>query len=312
MSTPQPPATAGNTPALGSQSGAGTRVVDEVSALQSRLTKQILEAIQAEKLSAICAHEVSQVVRIHNAALRDFEALRADTQHFLAALSRRHCRVQNEELGLENRVKSPLEIAIDAGFWDADRACDLTLKPVCVSRNLEPELFALSAAEAATQLQLDLQLAVEKFVADVLSVLDLLVELRVVGKIEWPIPIACRFRFFQTTVNGSVRETDDTVTRDDGRWQQKIRQTEVTHTLHANEQHLASARRTELPVYHGSMPLRVRELTDEIPAWLTVCIDVVDGDLFRSEVLEQSLGTEMHEEIVSETKVPMTKIPRWF
>jgi hypothetical protein len=57
------------------------------------------------------------------------------------------------------------------------------------------------------------------------------------------------------------------------------------------------------------MPIRVDELTDEIPAWITVCVDVSDGDLFRAEVVEQTLGTEIHEEVVSETRLPHDEDP---
>ena len=52
------------------------------------------------------------------------------------------------------------------------------------------------------------------------------------------------------------------------------------------------------------MPIRVRELCDQIPIWLEERIDVVDGDLFRCDTVQKHLKTEQHSEFVEETKLP--------
>ena len=99
------------------------------------------------------------------------------------------------------------------------------------------------------------------------------------------------------------RERNETVDQDGKQFRRKYRQTETTHTLHGQQQHLADARRTELPTYQRSMPIRVRELCDVIPTWLEDRIDVVDGNLFRTDRAEEHLRTEVQSVLLEETEV---------
>jgi hypothetical protein len=234
--------------------------------------------------------------------LQQLKTIHGQAEAFVETLCGRHYVTDDDRLDALRIAKTSAVIATEAG----KDFTFLTLDPIRVSVNLEPELFARSPAEGAIQLQRDLTESVRKFVDDFLAVLDKLVELRVVGTIEWPIPTGCRFRFFRTHLEVSAeREWDETSL--DGRKQTRrtYHRTYTAHTLHGQQQHLADARRTELPTYTRSMPQGVRELCDDIPTWLEERVDVVDGDLFRSDAVEEHIRTETQTDLVRETETEL-------
>ncbi len=266
---------------------------DDLSALRTDLVRTISATVSSHRLTPDACQEMSDVVKTYSASLQQLKTIHGQAEAFVETLCGRHYVTDDDRLDALRIAKTPAVIATEAG----KDFTFLTLDPIRVSVNLEPELFALSPAEGAIQLQRDLTESVRKFVDDFLAVLDKLVELRVVGTIEWPIPTGCRFRFFQTHLEVSAENARNEIFLQDGQWfRREHRRTYTAHTLHGQQQHLADARRTELPTYTRSMPQRVRELCDDIPTWLEERVDVVDGDLFRSDRVEEHLRTEVLED----------------
>ncbi len=275
---------------------------DELSVLRTDLVQKISSVVGECHVAPQDGQELTDVVQAYNASLKELRTIREDAVGFIELLCGRHFVHDDQHVsGTRQSVKTASDVATTAG-----KPRDfLTLNPIRVSVNLEPGLFGLSVLEGARQLQADLRQSVEDFVANFLEIMDRLVELRVVGTIDWPVPTACRFRFFHVKLE-TVKDTHVTgISSRNGRdWKQTYRQTETAHTLHGEQQHLAQARRTELPAYQQTMPIRVRELCDQIPIWLEERIDVVDGDLFRCDTVQKHLKTEQHSEFVEETKLP--------
>ena len=277
-----------------------TQTYNDLSVLRADLIRRISTVVSWGEMTPKVPTELSEVVQAYNTSLRNLQSIREEAVALVELLCRRHYVTDDESLDALKRAKSSQTIATEAG-----KAADyLTLDLICVSVNLEPGLFALPLDEGHLQLQNDLQQSAEDFVDNFLDIMDKLVGLRVVGTIDWPIPTACRFRFFQTKID-VVEEQDviRTTNKDGKQWRQKYRQTETAHTLHGQQQHLAYARRTELPTYQRTMPIRVRELCDAIPMWLEDRVDVVDGDLFRSDKVEQHLRNETQSELLEETEL---------
>ena len=279
---------------------------DERNALRSDLIRLLVANISADKLAAKHGVELTETVQSYNASLFALQTIRAETESFIETLCARHFRTNQPHLARREYTDATATV-----LSSADKPADyLSLPAVRVSVNLEPGLFGLSAAEGTEQLAGDLRKVIEQFVDGFCQVLARMVEIRVLGTIEWPVPTACRIRYFHTQVDATREREIETETRKENRnWRQTIRETEVNYTLHGQQQHLAHARRIELPTYRGSMPIRVRQLCDTVPIWLTDRIDIVDGQLFRSDHVEEHLRTESQAELVEETQLSFLDDP---
>ena len=77
--------------------------------------------------------------------------------------------------------------------------------------------------------------AVQKFVNYFLNFMERLLEIRAMEVIQWPIPTACRFRFFDIEFTPEYGHSTKMSCNETDEFRQSFRQTDTTLTLHGRQ-----------------------------------------------------------------------------
>jgi len=273
-----------STPA--SPSYATLDVAAQVKLLTQRLSDFFWSQLKLPASAAgLTGHQA--IVKSYNDSLQTLQAFRSELNLLLQQLSQ--ARVSVNEAAATRRDQLRQFAAREAGnIYTASK-----IPQIPISTHLHAELFGDEVDEVLSYLLADLQQAAEKLARDFVAALENFTEQSVVGQISWPVETACRFRYFELQVAEKSVKSKVEITQDDDSATTTTTTTGVINfDLLIQRQQLAAAQRFSLPQYASLIPARVRSLLDVIPTWLRPEIEIVEGDLFRSDKGKQRLKTE--------------------
>lgn len=165
------------------------------------------------------------------------------------------------------------------------------------------ELAACPRPEIEQILQSGLRKAVQKFVAQFVDGLGVLVDRSVAGLVHWTGPNTVKYHFFRRrvvgdsferrTIRGPMQLRDDSDAPGDPRRWKRVHKTttssQVVYTLGHHRHHAVDAFHTTIDNSKVVMPPFVQTLVAAIPDWMRPVIRVVDGYLIREEISEHEI-----------------------
>ena len=186
------------------------------------------------------------------------------------------------------KARRPLLVAVDQIIVPLEPilTADLIVQPLAVIQEEVRNWLQVSSRAITNQLVLSLHT---------------LVQMDVVGIIEWPGPRACKLHFFRHIV-----DQDRVRTRSSSKVQRVARNTlsiEEWERVQArnrfgierHEHHVMNAEARELRQTRYPIPLEHKELIDRIPEWLRPHVRVLEGDLILERVVQRTLSEEQWE-----------------
>ena len=280
-----------------SRSVKGSASLTDVDYVKKSLTDRILSRLGFTQHDYSGRGTVKEVVKTYGRSIERLGSVRDEAAQFIEALCKTHFYIHERDAQRVDRLQQAATEEL------GNLLNDVRLSSISVSPNLEAELFTLDAFDAYSLLRDHLHRSVEGFVENFFAVLDRLVEHQVVGEIEWPLETGCRFRCFET----HLRERDVNTTRSD----MTITTTgKIDVEIHGQRQHLIETTRYSLPKYPRLIPQRFHNLLEECPTWLRPEVEVVEGDLFRSDTGKHLVKTKRWlEERVLQRQLPRLERP---
>ena len=131
--------------------------------------------------------------------------------------------------------------------------------------------------------------------------LHTLVEMDVVGIIEWPGPRACKLNFFRHTIEQDrVGSRKTTTVRQVTRRTLAVEEWERPrarnrYSIERHEHHVMNAEARELEQTRYPIPREYNELIDCIPEWLSPHVRVLEGDLILERIVQRQIREEQWE-----------------
>lgn len=182
-------------------------------------------------------------------------------------------------------------------------------EPLCnavqqVNRPLEPVLTADLIAQPLNEITpvLNNWLRQSSFTvaAQLLLSMHVLVELDVVGLIEWPGNTACKLNFFRHRVTQEQLRSRQTQTvEDDGMWMRfetwEQFEGRNQYSIERHEHHVMNAEARQLNEVQHPIPEDKQAFLDKVPAWIRQHMRVLEGDLIMERVIEQDVREEQWE-----------------
>ncbi len=273
-----------STPA--SPSYATLDVAAQVELLTQRLSEFFWSQLKMPaSASALTGHQA--IVKSYNDSLQTLQAFRSELNLLLKQLSQDRISVNEEAATHRDQLRQFAAREIANIYAAAE------IPQVAVSTHLHAELFGDEVENVLSYLLSDLQQAAGNLARDFVAALEKFTEQSIIGQISWPVKTACRFRYFDLQVSEkSVNTQVETTQEDYSATTTTTTRGKVDFDLLIRRQQLAAAERYPLPKYASLIPARVRSLLDVIPTWLRPEIEIVEGDLFRSDEGKKRLKTE--------------------
>jgi hypothetical protein len=174
------------------------------------------------------ATEMSDVVQSHQASLRVLRGIREDVSDLVETLCRRHFVVTDDWTpGPTNATAAITHAAAKATTIGAGS------NPLELQFGTKTLRFAASRRRVAVAGRFGK--AVHKFVNYFLNFMERPLEIRAMEVIQWPIPTACRFRFFDIEFTPEYGHSTKMSCNETDEFRQSFRQTDTTLTLHGRQ-----------------------------------------------------------------------------
>lgn len=258
---------------------------EELLDQRCRLVAKLTAMLSLRHAKASDFRNVPEVIQRYNDDLVQIRCWHREANSFLTAVSEAH--VVASVVG----ANRPEKLQASATQARAQVLALATLSPVETSSHLHAEILDDEVADAFHSFADDARQAVANFVDDLLGVLQTLADHHVLGRIVWPVSSGCRFRHYETRVyEGSYSKEKSGNRFAEG--ETTIERGIIEHRREIHQQQLAFATRQRLPQYKELIPSRVRMLLLAVPRWLRSEIEIVQGDLFRSDQGVQLLKRE--------------------
>ncbi len=187
-------------------------------------------------------------------------------------------------------------------------------EPLCravqqVNRPLDPVLTADLIAQplnAITPVVNDwFRQSCHTVAAQLLLSMHVLVELDVVGLIEWPGETTCKLNYFrhlvtQDRLRSRQTETVQERTTDDGEFRMRFETWEQVegrnrYSIERHEHHVMNAEARRLNEVQYPVPADKQAFLDQVPGWIRQHMRILEGDLILERVIERDLREEQWE-----------------
>jgi len=242
----------------------------------------------------------TDVVAAYVSSLEMLQSFRHDAEFLIEAVCLSHIefeqvtgptdeeqRQQSEHALLQSMIeRAELKLPVAANIATAD----LLAGPV--------DVLVARLGEALNQ-------SVSIFTIALFGVFDRLVDVQLAGLFEWSGPGTCWYHFFKeivrqennrTTQRRSSREIPGVA--EDGEEISILRTTTIDTTtgqdtlrIARHEHHVMDAFQTSLENSRVVIPLAVQGMIQAIPPWLAPFISVIDGTLFREQIISRDYST---------------------
>ena len=188
-------------------------------------------------------------------------------------------------------------------------------EPLCnavqqVNRPLEPvltaELIAQPLNEITPVVNHWLRQSCHTVAAQLLLSMHVLVELDVVGLVEWPGETACKLNFFRHRVtqdqvrSRQTHSAEDLSDGDDGELWMRFETWEQiegrnVYSIERHEHHVMNAEARQVNQVQHPIPADKQAFLDKVPGWIRQHMRVVEGDLILERVIERKIREEQWE-----------------
>jgi hypothetical protein len=283
-----------------------SRGVEEVGDNQVANVEEQVVADQASKLAPIFA-EIRQSIAA-SLPTDDFSSMATHNDLAMAInQSNRYLSARQSEIRrfLESLCYHAVQIKVK-GIHNVEakaKALESARKPLlaavsAIATPLEPLLTAELIAQPVAIIQAAanawVQEACNTVAAQLLLSLNALVELDVVGLIEWPGETACKLHFFRHVVVQDRVHIESTERIAEGklseggrlrveRWEKTKGRN--TYSIERHEHHVMNAEPLSLRESTSLIPREYNELVQRIPDWLQAHIRILKGDLILEKVI---------------------------
>ena len=181
--------------------------------------------------------------------------------------------------------------------WKAEIFSNPLLRPMFINPVLTAKLAAGVFESLRDGLAEDVQRHIQQFSERMVEQLFTLVDLQVLGLVEWYGRNACTYHRFcrYVATNDTTESSDVKIIRrpEDQRWlrvsNSKTSGT-TTRMLCRNEQHLIETVQLLIGNSGVVVPEAQQKIIDTIPFWLTKPVRLVEGDLIRESIVTQDLS----------------------
>ncbi len=242
-------------------------------------TTSVFQATTTDTIARATAH-CSELLRQRQNDIRKF--VRALCYHVvrIQVLGEHPTQARADAL---DTARQPLLTALDDVF--------VPFQPVLTAEVIAQPLSAVQSSVKKLLQDANHTLTNQLFVS-----LHMLVELNVVGIIDWKDERTCKLNFFRHTIEQdqiesqnttTVRRTErNTLVREE--WEQlRVRN---RYFVERHEHHVMNAEARELGQICNPIPREHDELIDHIPEWLHPHLRVLEGTLILEQIVERQIG----------------------
>ncbi len=261
-----------------------------LSPLFAQLKDEVIRDLPVQEVAIADTHDAVAQVTAQCSQL--LEERQKETRQFLRKLC---YHVVNIRVRGEHQPQA-MSAALESARRPLLAAVDRIVVPV--EPVLTAELIAQSLPVIHEAVQQWLTTAGQTIANQLVLALHTLVEMDVVGIIEWPGERACKLHFFRHTVlqdrvmsqkTSTIRRVErNTLSIEE--WEQL--RARNRYSIERHEHHVMNAVAQELGQNRYPIPVEYQELMDAIPKWLRPHIRVLEGELILERIAQRLLREE--------------------
>lgn len=241
-----------------------------------------------------------EIIAAYVASLDQLNGFRRDAEFLVEAVCLSHMEFDQvsgptDEVQRESAEKALLESMLNRA----------NLRLPAAGNIATAELLAGPQDELRNVLAADLEKSTVEFAKNLFELFNRLVDEQLAGLFEWSSAGTCWYHFFREIIRqengGTTTKRSGHVIRglDSDGEEIEIRRVTITSTTSGNdtiriarhEHHVMNAYQTSLENSKVVIPLAVQEMIAAIPGWLAPYISVIDGTLFREQIISRDYRT---------------------
>lgn len=268
--------------------------------LPAIVAADLYSQLQFEQLEDALTLPGEEIVAAYVASLDRLNGFRRDAEFLVEAVCLSHMEFEQvsgptDEAQQESAEKALLESMLNRA--------DLRLP--AAGNIATADLLAGPKSELRRRLAEHLRRSTVEFTENLFELFNRLVDKQLAGLFEWSGTGTCWYHFFREIIRqengGTTTERNGQVIRGldaDGE-EIGIRRMTITSTtsgtdtirIARHEHHVMNAYQTSLENSKVVIPLAVQEMIAAIPSWLAPYISVIDGTLFREQIISRDYRT---------------------